>query len=345
MPSHSSSGGGFSGGRSGRGFSGGRGGFSHSHGGPNARGSMHSGGIGGPVYYGGPRPFHFFGRTVIISSGGRVGYIFGVVFLVMWIMATVILGGNFANYKSKLKEEQTYHDNLIAESRMYEDMIKDKVNSSLYTVTDATYAPIYYGDFDDYNDNFISKHTGVYYYGSVGNVGYYFITFSYTSQGTQHFGQTYASFTRESADVDDLFNRNIYNSMTLKPGDRTLEVVFKNSDYSVVINTDYKAEDNSEIYESEFYISNFNSDIKNATIALIVLCVIDAVIIAVLVISFVITVKKSKLRQQAEAEEKQREAEDRAEARKQKYCMYCGALIDPEDEKCPNCGSSQIVKK
>ena len=176
MPSHSTSGSGFSGGRSGGiSFSGGRGGFSS---GPHSSGGMM---VHGPR---GPRHYNMFGRTVIISSGGRTGFLFEILMFVILLVATIGLSGMYVNTKDNIHDEVEYKEELVEESNMYKDMI-----TNYYSTTENKYVgevwasvkQINYGNYKKYSEDFIEKNTGAYYYGNVyygdEEVEFYFLVY------------------------------------------------------------------------------------------------------------------------------------------------------------------------
>lgn len=332
-PSHSRSGGG--GGFSSRGGSGG-GGFSF--GGFSSRRSS-SGSYNGGSYHDrprrprGPRSFHWFGRTVVVSTGAQSLFSTLISILVIAIVACVVFGGTVTNSNLQAKEAKEAIEIYESDADWYAETIagaEKNIDGDEYYLATATFNDVL---IEYYNPD--SNQTGYCEYMYFNGYDYYYIIYSYYNEvkGETMRGETYAMFT--STEVDALGG--------------SFSVAYrqdKGKFYSVPVF--YELEDNAEYLEAKQYYENKVDAKNNAIIILLIPIAVIALIVAILVWRFVVMVKKSKKDselEQAKAEAEVAQAKAKAEIAEElakntnRTCAYCGAKVPDGDDCCPACGS------
>lgn len=226
MPSHSSSGG--SGASIGGG--GGHSGFS----GSSSRGFSEGPGMRPrPPLFHSPWRFHFFGRPVVVTTNGQMGFAVEIFLLVFAMIAIFVSVGIFSSCKNNLKEVNSRITTLESQSAGYtklvsevgavsdevefdSDLWKSKFPQERSLLTRAEREDGYLNSDDESNDpkkgvavaRYSSKVytgyeyekdeklTGMFEYKSdYSKVSRYFIRYAFTVNGKVVFGETYAEFT------------------------------------------------------------------------------------------------------------------------------------------------------
>ncbi len=321
MPSHSSSGGNFSSGHSGGGFSGG--GFSS---------SGHSG------FRGGFRPrrpihFHFFGHPVVVTTGAQSGYIIGIFLFIFMLVFSVISLGTLSSTKADLAEYKNIYAEIKQDSEYRLQIIsKADAGEAGYGKTLAEFSTdIHFENSYGYEHNVDHKETGVYeYITDISGLPKFYIIYSFTIDDEEYKGETFAQFM--SSDVNEY-------------GGRITIAYHIDGGKVSSINYDYSEDDNFELSEARIYIRDAESSIKTNRVVAYVFLGITVITVVILILCFIKTIKTSKEKALEEKEEKEQKKLEEAESKKKRYCTYCGAPIEDDDRKCPNCGSTHFDKK
>lgn len=337
---------------------------SHSH----SSGGGHSGGghssFGGGSFSGsyggggfrprGPVHMHFFGHTVILTSGKRALMSMLVVFCIMASFFALAFGLTKNQNKSDLAENRIYFNMMIEDNSYYKNMVQKAKEAESSGVDNGYY--VTYAEFSkvvrtEYYDN---STPAIYYYGDYGAMEVYYVVYEYenehetdedTGEKVTYTEQTYAQFSQNDA-------LKLKSSGKIKIAYHYDEQDAKwysiNLDYPTDITTSYEykiiAED----------ISTLESSSKFLNTAFIVAIVIAVGLLVGVIINFVIAVKNSK--KEAELEEQKKRAEIRekeAQAdvaeeelkKKNRVCDYCGCTVPDGATKCPVCGASKFRKK
>ena len=302
---------------------------------------------GGGGYYHRPRrprgPMHvpMFGRTVVISTGARSVFSIFISILVFAVVIFSIFIGSVFNNADMIEDQRE----LIAKCERYSKTFEkistealkndDTDNYYLTTVDISDYRTIYY--YDDDPDEAGIYVTDIWYNGEK----QYFIVYDFDEEvyGSHRTDSTFAEYSYY--DIQDLKTSGLKIAYTFKGN----ELWAINAGYTLEGNAEYQY--NKGIIEDNIASNNFN----------ILVCVGSGLVAAAIVTGVVLyLVKQYKKAQKeeavqdakdqaaiAEAEAKAEEAQAKAD-RHNRFCMYCGAQIPPEDDACPACGSRQFDK-
>lgn len=331
---------------------------SHSHGGG---GSFSSGGgsgggfgvsggsFGGGTYIGarGPRPVHFFGRTLIIGHFSSVCLVFLIIFLCFSIFFCVHSVGRKGELQSTIAETEqmikTYEDDAV----YYADMIEKAGKEEGYYTANAEFDFVWLDSDDTFHK------TGMFEYRYYNGLPYYYVAYSYNNpkmdmDHLKQYGETYTQFT--SGELMAMLK-----DASQSKGEIKIVYHYDEADgkwYS--INRDYELEENIEYLLAKQDLENAQSSLSTAHIPAIVAGVMIAVFVVLLVVLFIVIFKRSKKKQEIEdakataeiAEAKAREEASKEEIKsRNRICAYCGCAVPDGAKRCPSCGSSKFVKK
>lgn len=330
--------------RSGR-SGGGGGGFSF--GGGSSGGFSFGGGRSSSSgdYYNRPRrprgPMHIpmFGRTVVISTGARSVFSIFISILVFAVVIFSIFIGSVFNNADMIEDQKELIAKCERYSKTFEEISQKALNGDsgyyIETIDISGYSTMYYYD-DDPDDAGIYV-TDIWYDGEK----QYFIVYDFVDEvyGHHRTDSTFAEYSYY--DIQDLKTSGLKIAYTFKGH----ELWAINAGYTLEGNAEYQY--NKGIIEDNIASNNFN----------ILVCVGSGLVAAAIVTGVVLyLVKQYKKAQKeeavqdakdqaaiAEAEAKAEEAQAKAD-RHNRFCMYCGAQIPPEDDACPACGSRQFDK-
>lgn len=305
-------------------------------------------GLGSGVrFFHGPIRFSFFGRPIFISTGRQIGFIVGLVALLVMVISTFATFNGLKYTKQELADYQTYYAEKVADSNeCLETIQKAKAGESGYYTTIGCFENYLASrDTYDYSGNscYIYKYHNGYYIRFMFLFGeddefQVFDTFAmYSNRG--EISNTYRDF-----DVEGMKNMKQFN----------VSYKVENGKVVCAVNSDY---DGSVNFERDYYeqkIVELKSSIKTYKTSAVILIVIVVGIIALVVLSVVKVFKNSKKKAELETQKQEAEAKEaqaKADMAKQeleeknRYCIYCGAKLPDGAVKCPNCGSTQFDVK
>lgn len=303
------------------------------------------GGIGAGVrFFHGPIRFRFFGRPIFISTGRQIGFIVGLIALLVMSISTFATFTGLSYAKTELADYQAGYNQIVADSNDCLDLIaKAKAGEENYYITTGCFKN-YLATFDT-SDYSISG-CCMYRYG---NNSYYLRFYFIDENDNDRFADTFAIYSTKGQ------IQNLYEDFTVDglKNMKKIEVAYKMENGQVInaINTDY---DGSTNFERDYYqgkIESTKASIKTYKTSAGILIFIIVVIVALVILAIVKVFKTSKQKaelemQKAKAETEQAQAEaDKAKQEldeKRRYCTYCGAKIPEGETKCPNCGSTHF---
>lgn len=293
--------------------------------------SSHSSSGGGMSFNGvpmRPRSFHFWGRTVIFTTGKQALFLFLAFFLIIACFLAGIGGANYSDNKDIVENYEYF-------GRIYEEISNKALAGEpgyyLYTFSDV--------DFDDYGDFQFTDSQG------KTNKLTAYRDYSFEYQGINWCLIEYDFYDGDGNHIKER-TYSQYESSTIF-GMTQFRVAYKYMDaeeewYS--INAGYRLDNNKEyLFEKENMQSS--ASIRNVGIVIIVM------IVVIIVITLVITIKKGKKDAEIEREKQKVELDkqkveldkEKAELRKKnRICRYCGSSVPDDATSCPGCGSKDI---
>ena len=330
-----SSGGGGGGGRSfgGGGFSFGGGGFSF---GSSSSRSSRRDRYDDHYHHRPPRrPWRvsMFGRTVVITTGMRSFFLFGLIalFFFGFVFITNVRGLRY--YKEDIAESEAMIQKYEDYSVTFLDIINkaESGNYANYKIVEGTF------DASRQISNYGSDPTipGVYKSLYYNGAYHYFIVYTYTSvDGTT---QTDSTFTQ-------------YLIQDVQGGtDEKIDIACAKIGHEYwAINTDYTLEKNIDYQKEKQYLKSCESSYKSAVKTVVVYAVVFAVILGIIIAVAVYKIKRAKKKNELEDAKKEAEiaeAQAKAETAQKvadqtgRVCKYCGMDVPDGADCCPGCGA------
>ena len=285
----------------------------------------------------GPMRFKFFGFNVFVSTGKQVGFIATFVMMVVMAFSLFATFSAVSYNNNKIAEYETEIVNIQTLSDLYLDII-EKANSEEegYGITTGTFS----GQQIQVNSSGIH---GIYRFNSDS----YYIKYKVVFSEKPYWFDTFAIYTS----IDNIKNKYTIAQGSLSGNDYVFQVAYKLGENGLIeyaVNTDYDATVNYNIVAYQNKIASCEQSLKISKISAGILIGIAVLIIALFVLLIVKVVKRSirqnrieRAKEEAELQELQARAEQAKEEinRKHRYCEYCGAKFNENDDKCPNCGS------
>ena len=274
------------------------------------------------------RSFHFWGRTVVFTTGKQAMFIFLGFFL---IIACFIAGISSANRNDSKK---------IVENYEYYGQIYEEISTKALAGDPGYYLYTFENvDFDNSGEySFIDEKGNV-------NTLIAYIDYSFEYDGINwclieyNFHDEYGNNIKERT-YSYLESSSIFGMTRFRVAYTYMDSESKW--YS--INAGYRLENNKEyLYEKE--------SLQGSTNLMFIGIGIIAVVVAIITITIVVTIKKSKRDEEIEKEKHQMEMEkkkveidmEKAELRKKnRVCKYCGGSVPDGATSCPSCGSKKI---
>ena len=306
------------------------GGRSHSSGGGGSRsgGSSHS----GSYIFRGPRHFHIFGRTVVVTSGK-----FGLmIFLIIALLFASLISWISSSSLSDLKKTVGYYQSdEIGFNQLIGKAEKGDVDDGYYIKEikniNFRHEWSYHSNNDTYYDCYVHE-TGdgtvlvAEYFLTYDDIDYFQIIYSFNDDGRKVFDYTYASFS-----YTDINNMSILR----------IAYQYQNGKLVDSINADYSLESCMDYHDA---LDDLNGTKTLLTVALVIVGVIAVTLVSIIVVTILKAKKDSELKEQkAQAEIEKTKAETELVnadlKKKNRYCAYCGNPIPDGAENCPSCGS------
>ncbi len=261
-----------------------------------------------------PRHYHWFGRNVVVTSGK--GMLVSVLLIIL-LFASIILAVSISSYN----KQQVVINNYVTSGKTYEEICeKAKAKQSGYYL------------FEFKNVDGQALDTGVWSDGSntlesfeddtldYQNAVWFLIEYSFYDDADNHiFERTYSMYS--ASDIRGITEFSVAYT--------------KINGVWWSINSDFKLENNIE-YLYELDELNSTKVMKNVCIAIV------ATVGAILVLSVVVIILKSKKISEISLEENVNEMPTDSTSKKTKYCPYCGDILDENAKRCPSCGAKRL---
>lgn len=316
---------------------------SHSGGHRSSHHSSHSSHSGG--HSSGYRPYshvHFFGRTVVVTSGQMskiVAMVFALFVMFFFLLPfTISLKADHDDVKYYSEAIQIMEE----DAEEYKDIIQ-KAQVDGYSDDKGSYYLIKSGNFKThtrmkyYYES--TEEDGIYYFDDYKGMSVYFIVYHYSHPTTSKSirGETYAMFTSSNAGT------------WVSSGDICVYIDNAGNVYS--INSNYTLENNYEYEIMKEYLADAQGSMNGSIIMTAIFGLVVAGLVVGLILTIVKSVKSSKENEEKEKAELAKNAsgetkkdDDLAPQTKHFVCGYCGSFVPDDATRCPSCGSKKFKK-